>query len=80
MDIQGNDVESQILQLDGETRARLAVTLIRSLDSDESLTRRQVEDLWLKESEERLQRMESGEDPGVEVSAAITEARNNLHS
>ena len=80
MDIQGNDVESQILQLDGKTRARLAVTLIRSLDSDESLTRKQVEELWLKESEERLQRMESGEDPGVEASAAILDARNNLHS
>ncbi len=79
MDIQGNDVEAQVLQLDGEARARLAVTLIRSLDSDESLTREQVEELWIKESEERLQRMKSGEDPGVEVNVAISAARKNLH-
>lgn len=79
MDIQGNDVESQVLQLDGKTRVRLAVSLIRSLDSDESLTRKQVEELWLEESEERLQRMESGEDPGIEAGTAISKARENLH-
>ena len=80
MDVQGNDVESQVLRLDGETRARLAVSLIRSLDLDESLTREQVDQLWLNESEDRLLRMLSGKDPGVEVGAAISEARKRLRS
>ncbi|RLE34823.1 MAG: hypothetical protein DRJ61_04415 [Acidobacteria bacterium] len=80
MDIQGNDFESQVLRLNDEAKARLAVKLIRSLDSDDSLTRDQVDALWLKEAEDRLLRMESSQDSGVEVSAAISEARTRLRS
>jgi len=80
MDTQGNDVESQVLRLNDEARARLAVKLIRSLDSDDSQTRDQVDALWLKEAEDRLLRMESGEDSGVEANVAISEARTSLRS
>ena len=80
MDIQGNDFESQVLRLNDEAKARLAVKLIRSLDSDDSLTCDQVDALWLKEAEDRLLRMESSEDSGVEVSVAISEARTRLRS
>jgi hypothetical protein len=73
-----SDVETQALQLDHETRARLALRLIQSLDSDETLTVEEVEQLWLREAQARLHNMESGEDPGIEASSAIREARKRL--
>jgi hypothetical protein len=78
METHPNDVEAQALRLDDEKRARLAVTLIHSLDSDERLSRDQVDALWLKEAEERLRLMDSGQDPGVDPGNAIAEARQNL--
>ena len=78
MEAHTKDVEAQALQLDQETRARLAVSLIRSLDMDQSLSRDEIDALWLREAEDRLSRMESGEDPGIDLRDAITEARKHL--
>ena len=80
MDFQNSDIEFQALKLDEETRARLAVTLIRSLDEDKTLSPDAIESLWLNEAEDRLRRLESGEDPGVDLAAAVAEARKNLLS
>ncbi len=78
MDVHTSDVESQALKLDLATRARLAVRLIQSIDLDGDLTTAQVEELWLAEAEERLHRLETGEDPEVPAEDAINAARRQL--
>ncbi|MCP4901709.1 MAG: addiction module protein [bacterium] len=80
MEPQTNDVETKALELDQRTRARLAMKLIRSLDNDTRLSRDEIDALWMQEAEERLRRLESGEDSGVEAVAAIAIARENLNS
>jgi len=80
METHMEDVEARALLLDHETRARLAVSLIRSLDIDESLTREEIDALWLREAEDRLNRMESGEDTGIDLHDAIAEARKQLNT
>ena len=80
MDTQANDIEAQALKLDTSTRARLAVRLIQSIDLDESLTTAQVDELWMKEAEERWYRLETGEDEGIPAEDAIAEARKQLLS
>ena len=80
MDAQTTDIESQALRLDISTRARLAVRLIQSIDLDESLTSTQVEELWLKEAEERWYRLETGADEAIPAEDALAEARKQLLS
>ncbi len=80
MDAHASDIESQALKLDPATRARLALRLIQSIDQDESLASTQVESLWLREAEERLRRLEYGEDVGVPAEEAIAQARMQLGS
>jgi len=78
MEAHTKDLEAQALQLDQQTRARLAVSLIRSLEMDQSLSRDEIDALWLREAEDRLSRMESGEDPGIDLRDAIAEARKRV--
>ena len=80
MDFQVNEVETKALELDQRARARLALKLIRSLDTDTRLSREEIDTLWMREAEDRLLRLESGKDPGIDAAVAIAEARKNLNS
>jgi hypothetical protein len=72
------DVEAAALELEPTRRARLALRLIESLDHDERLSPEEVERLWLKEGEERLRLMESGETESIPAQKAHEEARSRL--
>lgn len=64
-------IERAALQLQPDARAKLAHSLVESL---EELSREQLETLWLDEAERRDQEMESGKVrgvPGEEVFARI---------
>ncbi len=73
-----NDIENAALELDPEHRARLALRLIDSLDSNQRLSKDEIERLWLVEAEERLRQLESGEVQAVPANEVFAEARNSL--
>jgi hypothetical protein len=72
------DVESAALELAPERRARLVVRLLESLDTEPSLSREEVERLWLQEAEERLRQLERGEAAPVPAEQVFARARKNL--
>ncbi len=69
------ELESKALKLSRKERARLAQSLIASLDqeSDEG-----AEKLWLAEAERRLRELASGDVAGIAASKVIKKARAAL--
>ncbi len=70
------EVESAALQLDPEFRARLAVTLIESLDESLERDAARIERLWADEAEARLRRIERGEVEPIPAGLVFRRLRN----
>ncbi len=70
------EVESAALQLDPEFRARLAVTLIESLDESLERDAARIERLWADEAEARLRRIERGEVEPIPAGFVFRRLRN----
>jgi putative addiction module component (TIGR02574 family) len=69
------DLESKVLELPAEERARLAERLISSLDPESDP---QAEELWIREAERRLAEFESGSVSAVPAADVIEKARSSL--
>ena len=69
------DLESQLLELPPEDRARLATKLISSLEIEADAD---AERIWLIEAERRLDELESGDVQGVPADAVFEKARSTL--
>jgi putative addiction module component (TIGR02574 family) len=71
------DLESEVLKLTPKDRARIAQKLLESL---ETLSKQEIESLWLDEAERRDQALD--EDPSRAIPAAevMREARARLSS
>jgi putative addiction module component (TIGR02574 family) len=70
-----NELESKALKLPPKERARLAEKLISSLDQEVDVD---AEELWLRESERRLDDLESGAVSGVPAAQVFDKARSTL--
>ena len=68
-------LEAEALKLPPEERARLAERLISSLDQEADAD---VEELWLREAERRLEELESGAVSAVPADRVIEKARSTL--
>jgi len=69
------DIESQLLELPPEDRARLAAKLISSLAIEADAN---AERAWLIEAERRLDELESGDGQGVPADTVFEKARSML--
>ncbi len=68
-----DQLESEALKLPRHVRARLAETLISSLDEDS-----EIEQAWEEEAERRYQRYLAGEEDTVSAAEALAEIRTEL--
>ncbi len=66
-------VEAEVLKLPRPVRARLAETLISSLDEDS-----EIEQAWVNEAERRYQRYRAGEEEAIPAAQALAEIRAEL--
>ena len=73
-----DEMQARATQLSPDERARLALHLIESLDTEKPTTAEEWESTWLAECELRLARYESGEDRGVPLDLALKRARSQL--
>ena len=71
------EIESAIMKLDVQSRARLARKLILSL---EDLSVQENLALWVQESERRLQELRADPDQAIDADAAMAEARALLEN
>jgi len=69
------DLESELLELPAEDRARLAARLISSLEPGSDP---EAEQAWLIEGERRLDELESGKIQGIPADAVFERARATL--
>jgi putative addiction module component (TIGR02574 family) len=69
------DLESELLELSPEERARLATKLISSLETEADAD---AERAWLVEAERRLDELESGDVQGVPADTVFEKARSTL--
>ena len=69
------DIEKEARSLPKKERARLALTLIESLDPG---TDEDAEALWLEEAERRLKAYDAGKTQSRPVNEVITEIRSGL--
>jgi putative addiction module component (TIGR02574 family) len=69
------DLESKLLNLPAEERARLAERLISSLDLESDPD---AESLWIQEAERRLDELESGSVAGIPADQVFEKARSTL--
>jgi hypothetical protein len=69
------EIESAILKLDVQNRARLARKLLLSL---EDLSVRANLELWVEESERRLRELRADPEQAIDADAAVAEARASL--
>jgi len=67
------ELESEVLDLDTESRAKLARVLIRSLDSS---SEEDIERVWAQEALARAQELEQKPESGIEAGAVLREARD----
>jgi putative addiction module component (TIGR02574 family) len=67
------DIESELLKLDRHTRAALAKKL---LDSLESLSEAEYEELWVAEAEARYADFKAGKTSAVDGDEVFARARN----
>ena len=68
-------LEAKALKLPPEERARLAQRLISSLDQASDP---ESEELWIRESERRLEELESGSVASVPAERVVEKARSSL--
>jgi putative addiction module component (TIGR02574 family) len=66
------EIESELLQLDRHARASLAKTL---LDSLESLTEAEYEELWIEEAEARYADFQAGKTTAIDGDEVFARAR-----
>jgi hypothetical protein len=71
------EIESAIMKLDVQSRARLARKLILSL---EDLSVQENLALWAQESERRLQELRADPEQAIDADAAMIEARRSLEN
>ncbi len=69
------DIEAQALQLPAQEREFLTERLCRSLD-DEPLN--EVDETWVRETEERYKQLKKGEVKGIPAEQALAEIRQEL--
>ena len=69
------DLESAALKLSVGRRAKLAATLLSSLDSDEPA---EIENAWIRESDRRYQAYKGGKVQAIPTAQAIRKARESL--
>ncbi len=67
------ELESEVLDLDTESRAKLARALIRSLESS---SEEDIERVWAQESLLRAQELEQDPEAGFEAGAVLRDARD----
>lgn len=67
------EIESEVLQLDRHSRAALAKTL---LDSLETLTEEEYEELWIEEGEARYADFQAGKTSAIEGDEVFARARS----
>ena len=70
-----NDLESKLMKLSAQERARLAERLISSLDQEADP---EAESLWIQEAERRLDELESGSVAGIPADRVFKKARSTL--
>jgi len=75
MATRARDLESQLLELPPEDRARLATKLISSLEVEADAG---AERAWLIEAERRLDELESGNVQGVPADTVFEKARSTF--
>jgi len=68
-------LEAQLLRLPGEERARLARTLLLSLDEESD---EETERIWAAEAERRFQEIQRGEVTPIPSEEVFREARSRL--
>jgi len=73
-----NQLRSEALRLSAESRARLATTLIESLEGGAERVEREIEAMWADEAEQRLRRHEAGEVEAVPANEVLAEIRQRL--
>ena len=69
------EIEAELLQLPGQARARLAKSLILSLEEVEE---EDTDQLWAEEAERRYQEIERGGVTPIPSEEVFREARNRL--
>ncbi len=67
------ELESEVLDLDPESRAKLARALIHSLESSSD---EDIEKVWAQEALARAQELEKDPGSGIESGDVFAEARN----
>jgi hypothetical protein len=72
------EIEAELLQLPEQARARLARSLILSLDEVEEVEGEDNDLLWAQEAERRYQEIERGEVIPIPSEEVFLEARNRL--
>ena len=75
MSSSNQDIEKQARKLPQKDRARLALSLIESLDPG---TDEDAESLWFEEAEKRLKAYDAGETQSRPVKEVISEIRSGL--
>jgi len=73
-----NQLRSEALRLSAESRARLATTLIESLEGGAERVEREIEAMWADEAEQRLRQHEAGEVEAVPANEVLAEIRQRL--
>ena len=66
------DIESELLQLDRHARAALAKSLLESL---ETLSEDELEELWIEEGEARYSDFKAGRNSAIEGDKVLAQAR-----
>jgi putative addiction module component (TIGR02574 family) len=75
MSSSNRDIEEQAKRLPQKDRARLAMSLIESLDPG---TDEDAESLWLNEAEKRLQNYDAGKTQSRPVNEVVAEIKSGL--
>jgi hypothetical protein len=69
------ELESEAMKLDPKARARLAGKLLESLDT---LSEAENEQLWAEEAERRNRDLDSNQDSGRDAEEVLRDARDRL--
>ncbi|MGD0092919.1 MAG: addiction module protein [Planctomycetota bacterium] len=73
-------IAEELLALPAAKRAKLAETLLRSLDRGEKAERGEVDKAWAEEAERRLQEVRSGKVRCLSGEKVLREVRNRVKS
>jgi len=73
-----DELQSEMLRLPAEARARLASPLLESLEEEPDRLEHEIEEMWAKEAEQRLRRYEAGEATAIPVHEVLADIRQRL--